>query len=218
MQAPTWIERSTALKMIRENEMSVHQRKMASIGNTNQAVKEAKTITSQMRKNRQDRQKTKEFMTNEKNITINKDNQILLNKLVEISSGKWSSVVTVPKKAVAKRNQSVKNSAKGPISLNMIVRKRETERIEKENHAFAKRLFDKQAVLNKKGLDQDWRHHIQYKKQIAKMPHVPKTRIIVTSDMRRSNQDQIGMLQQAQEMMQNNMEPMQMQDNQMDDQ
>jgi hypothetical protein len=27
--------------------------------------------------------------------------------------------------------------------INMGVRKRETERIEKENHAFAKRLFDK---------------------------------------------------------------------------
>jgi hypothetical protein len=36
---------------------------------------------------------------------------------------------------------------KGPFSLNMGVRKKETERIEKENHAFAKRLFDKQAVL-----------------------------------------------------------------------
>ena len=31
----------------------------------------------------------------------------------------------------------------GPTSLNMGVRKRETERIERENHAFAKRLFDK---------------------------------------------------------------------------
>lgn len=41
----------------------------------------------------------------------------------------------------------------GPFSLNMGVRKRETERIEKENHAFAKRLFDKQAVLQKKELD-----------------------------------------------------------------
>jgi len=29
----------------------------------------------------------------------------------------------------------------GPTSLNMGVRKRETERIEKENHAFAKRLL-----------------------------------------------------------------------------
>ena len=93
-------------------------------------------------------------MTNEKNITINKDNQILLNKLVEISSGKWSSVVTAPKRAAKARTQSVKNN--NLVSLNMIVRKKETERIEKENHAFAKRLFDKQAVLNKKNLDKDW--------------------------------------------------------------
>lgn len=121
-----------------------------------------------MKKNRCDRKKTKEFLTNEKNITINKDNQILLNKLVEISSGKWSSVAPAPK-----RNQSVKvkniGAIGGPSSLNMGLRKRETDRIEKENHAFAKRLFNKQAVLNKKGLDKDWRHHLTYKKQIAKM-------------------------------------------------
>ncbi len=71
----------------------------------------------------------------------------------------------------------------------MIVRKRETERIEKENHAFAKRLFDKQAVLNKKGLDCAWRDHVQYKRQIMKMPLLPKTRIIVTENMRRSHND-----------------------------
>ena len=94
-----------------------------------------------LKKNREDRKKTKEFLTNEKNITINKDNKILLNKLVEISSGKWSSVAPVPNKKNANRNNSVK--VKGPTSLNMGVRKRETERIEKENHAFAKRLFDK---------------------------------------------------------------------------
>lgn len=30
----------------------------------------------------------------ERNISINRDNQILLNKLVEISNGKWNSVGT----------------------------------------------------------------------------------------------------------------------------
>jgi hypothetical protein len=60
---------------------------------------------------------------------------------VEISSGKWSSVAPVPAVKKAVRTQSVKGG--GPTSLNMGVRKRETERIEKENHAFAKRLFDK---------------------------------------------------------------------------
>jgi len=33
-----------------------------------------------------------EFVTHERNLAINKDNQILLSKLVEISNGKWTSV------------------------------------------------------------------------------------------------------------------------------
>jgi hypothetical protein len=35
----------------------------------------------------------------------------------------------------------------------MGVRKIETERIEKENHAFAKRIFYKNAILQKKNLE-----------------------------------------------------------------
>jgi hypothetical protein len=115
-----------------------------------------------------------------------------LNKLVEISSGKWSSVTTVPRKngppkVNRDRVRSVK-AQKGPVSLNMINRKKETERIEKENHAFAKRLFDKSAVLNKKNLDSEWRNHIKYKRQIQKMPPPPKQRLIISSDVRRSHQ------------------------------
>lgn len=73
---------------------------------------------------------------------------------------------------------------KGPTSLNMGMRKRETERIEKENHAFAKRLFDKQAVLKKKDLDNDWASHLQYKKQIRKMPSGAKQSIFNKQSMR----------------------------------
>ena len=84
----------------------------------------------------------------------------------------------------------------------MIVRKKETERIEKENHAFAKRLFDKQAVLNKKILDDEYHNHIKYKKQIAKMTPFPKQRLIVTTDMRKSHPggsvDKLEELQPAQ--------------------
>ena len=113
---------------------------MNNISASNTAVNEAKQVTNMMKKNRTDRKKTKEFLTNEKNIIVNKDNQILLNKLVEISSGKWSSVAPAPK---VKRAKSSNNTGKGPSSLNMGLRKRENDRIEKENHAFAKRLFDK---------------------------------------------------------------------------
>jgi hypothetical protein len=143
----------------------MHQKKMSQIAASNRAIKEAKEISAMLRKNREERKKTKNFLTNERNITINKDNQILLNKLVEISSGKWSSVVPAPTR---ERTRSIK--FKGPTSLNMAVRKKETERIERENHAFAKRLFDKQAVLNKKSLDVEWQNHQKYKKQIAKLP------------------------------------------------
>ena len=73
------------------------------------------------------------------------------------------------------RNSSIRATnlrapgSRGPTSLNMGIRKRETERIERENHAFAKRLFDKQAVLQKKAFDTDWQSHMKYKKQISKM-------------------------------------------------
>ena len=51
-----------------------HQRKIGGIAATNKAQREAKEITNTLKKTRQDRKKTKEFLTNEKNITINKDN------------------------------------------------------------------------------------------------------------------------------------------------
>lgn len=54
-------------------------------------------------------------------------------------------------------------------SLNLPYRKKETDRIEKENHAFAKRLFERTAHLNKKKLDDDYREHKRYLNQISKM-------------------------------------------------
>ena len=51
-----------------------HQQKMGKIATAANAATEAKGVTTMMKKNRQDRKKTKDFLTNEKNITINKDN------------------------------------------------------------------------------------------------------------------------------------------------
>ena len=78
--------------------MNAHAKKMENISRSNQAIRDAQAVTQQLKRNRDERKKTKDFLTNEKNITINKDNQILLNKLVEISSGKWSSVAPAPRK------------------------------------------------------------------------------------------------------------------------
>ena len=74
MKAATYIERDQMLIHMRERELAIHQQKVQNIGLSNKAVDEAKGIMRQMKKQRQDRSKTKEFLQNERNIGINKDN------------------------------------------------------------------------------------------------------------------------------------------------
>ena len=58
-----------------------------------------------------------------------------------------------------------------PRSLNVGTRKRENDRVERENQAFAKRLFAKQrdGSLSKKRMDEDFFAQQRYKKQIQKV-------------------------------------------------
>lgn len=58
-------------------------------------------------------------------------------------------------------------------SLNFRTRIRETERIERENHAFAKRLFEQQAYYKSRALDSDFKTHLKLKKQIQKVESIP---------------------------------------------
>lgn len=58
-----------------------------------------------------------------------------------------------------------------PKSLNVGTRKRENDRIERENQAFAKRLFAKQrdGSLSKKKMDEDFFTQERYKNQLRKV-------------------------------------------------
>jgi len=131
----------------------------------NKKLTQVQTVEEELKRRKDELKKNKEFMTNERNLVVNRDNQVLLNKLVEISSGKWSQV--------KKEKESGMNIG-GPKSLNVGYRKRETERIEKENHAFAKRLFDKQSNFSKKKLDVEYQNHLKYRKQIQKLGYKNK--------------------------------------------
>ena len=53
-----------------------------------------------VKKFKEEKKKNFVFVNAERNMSINKDNQILLSKLVEISSGKYSSVPKVVKEIV----------------------------------------------------------------------------------------------------------------------
>lgn len=120
---------------------------------------------------------------------------MLLGKLVEISNGKWSSVPhagkllpPLNKAAAACKSsaydtrskittsntitRSVSQSSSNPInarSLNIEVRRKEASRIEQENIAIAKRLFDRGAQLNKKMFDEEYRQHQKYLKALKKV-------------------------------------------------
>lgn len=54
-------------------------------------------------------------------------------------------------------------------SLNIGWRKKEIERIEAENQAFAKRLFNKQAEIDNATLSEEYKAHLRFKKQIQKV-------------------------------------------------
>lgn len=121
--------------------------------------------SEELRRHEEKVRKNKEFLQNERNIEINRSNQALLNKLVEISTGKWSSV---PHLRAGSIDVYMRHSS-AYKSLNMPYRKRETERIERENHAFAKRLFERPPNLNKNKLDSDYKDHKKFVKLIQKM-------------------------------------------------
>ena len=56
----------------------------------------------------------------------------------------------------------------GPKSLNISVRRQENERIERENQAFAKRLFDGKGAISMRKLNLDFADHLKHSSNIRK--------------------------------------------------
>ena len=118
-------------------------------------IEETKIISKSLKKRKEELKRAHDFITSEQNIQINRNNQLLLSKLVEISNGKWASVPTTKdlppikhksldgSKGHNKSRYQSQSSVSMVRSLNLAVRKRETDRIERENHAIARRLFDR---------------------------------------------------------------------------
>jgi hypothetical protein len=56
-----------------------------------------------------------------------------------------------------------------PKSLNISIRRRENERIERENHSFAKRLFSNNGSISKSALDRAYYEQLKLKQRISKV-------------------------------------------------
>jgi hypothetical protein len=81
--------------------MQIHQRKLERIAGRNDqnsmsrlssviGSKAGRAVGKELMKFKLEKARSKDFRLSEKNLVISKDNQILLSKLVEISSGKRS--------------------------------------------------------------------------------------------------------------------------------
>ena len=89
---------------------------------------DAREVVKELRRLNQVKMANKAFNKNEKNIGISRENQILLSKLVEISTGKKSSIPKLPHIKAAKKQQQSANVSTfsthdfRPTSLNLAIR------------------------------------------------------------------------------------------------
>jgi len=104
MNAPTYIEKNLGKQRDEEKKMEMHQKKLKEIQDRDAKLAKKKAEKNKGPQIKEAKVKTHGFLKNEKNAEINRENQILLNKLVEISNGKWSSVTKAkPVKVVKKK-------------------------------------------------------------------------------------------------------------------
>jgi len=61
---------------------------------------------------------------------------------------------------------SVRGHSEGPKSLNFAVRRAENLRIERENHHFAKKLYENTGIISKKKHDEFVERQERYKKNV----------------------------------------------------
>jgi hypothetical protein len=71
----------------------------------------------------------------------------------------------------------IRQTSQQAKSLNIVVRKRENDRIERENHAFAKRLFSNLPTLKKRDMDVQYEQHVNHRSRISKAKKLAPLRL-----------------------------------------
>jgi len=134
-----------------------HQRRLDQINKTSKSVAEEKEefFRSTFTESRSRHQK---FQTSEKLISIDKTNQVLLDKLVKISRNQKPPLF-----------KTTTNWPSHPGTLNTGFRKKQLEKIAQENEAMAKRLITQQGSVNRRKLDQDFEKHLEFSKNVQKI-------------------------------------------------
>jgi hypothetical protein len=160
MQAPGYVETNPSTIRYREYTLQLHKRKLKEIQqqSTGRLTAPQGEMSKYLKAKPQPYHEMGKFHA-ERHAVIKRENQLLLDKLVEISQGK---------RPVNSSNVSKILSAPQPKSLNINYRKKEAVRIAAENEALARRLMEKSPHLSKRRLDMQYENAVKYKKQISK--------------------------------------------------
>ena len=108
--------------------------------------------------------KSHEFVENEKINQIRRNNQLLLDRLLDISKGKWAAPGMNAKKP--KRRM-------GPKSLNYVTKRKELARIDEENSKLMKRILNQNPILSTKKLEKEYRERRRLQKSLQRNKLIP---------------------------------------------
>jgi hypothetical protein len=148
----------TALQMVNfETDLVKHQKKLEEIHKVNKKKEVAEIHTDSKTRLFEARERGIKFHNTEKHLAIEKDNELLLGKLVEIARKKKTAA-------------DFKFDKQHIGTLNAPSRKREKDRIAAENEAFARRLLSQKPLINKKKFELDYEKHNSRVKQMQKVP------------------------------------------------
>jgi len=145
LQGLRYVCSNTQLRII-ERDHSIHQRKLQNIHVNEKRIKTKAHEPNISAKVGQMHLTNMKFVNNERFNAIDKDNQLLLHKLVDISKKKSNYGFVKPTTRQGK-------------SLHAPYRKKEMVRIATENEAFAKRLLKQNSTFNLKKIHTDYKKH-----------------------------------------------------------
>ena len=117
-------------------------------------------------------------------IISNRNNQLLLDKLLEISKGKFA--------APGMNHKQPKKKRKGPKSLNYVTKKREMERIDQENMKLMNRIVNQNAMLNTKKFEAEYKRRKRLQKSLQRNKLRPIQNMLKKKKMK--NQRSLGKL------------------------
>ena len=155
MKSAKYVEDNIGLIKFREKYLKEHQDRIKKIMKSHSKSKLFKKSEFDRESIIENKMKIHQMMSQQRESSINKENSILFNKLVDISKGNKYALFS-DKSVRSKRNVSqnplsslpqLRTQTESGQSLNFVTRRKEQKRIDKENLLLAEKLIKEKSNL-----------------------------------------------------------------------